>query len=729
MARLTLTPTQNVNKLNSHRASATEGEAAIRLLEEQGFPIKRVAHGQAACACPFHEGPGQVEPRKSAKFYVNIDSGLFYCQHASCGERGNLRLLEKFFGIDSDDGYTASFQTREDKLRLFESLLTAPLRKPFHEHGLTDQTIERFRLGYEPQHTETIDGREVTIGSRYVIPYLEGRRPKLFRYYSPYGDPKWKYTWEAGAEACLYNAQDAVGDSDGIVMCAEGEIKCALLVQLGYAAVGVPGAGQWREEWQAGFTHARQVIFVYDNDNPFFHNYDKPDKGQHCQKCAGRGLDRCAGHNPGQDAAVVRVEQVGWRARNVVLPLPNDRAPKTDINDYFVRDGHTGPEFAELALNKRPNEYKVASLAEITASPPEEAVFLIDQGILPRSGRLLIAGKAKVGKSLLVDNLALSLAAGIPFLGRFPVDHPTRVLLLDRELSKWSLFKRLHDLIDYRPGYRAAMDNLLVDHDHLIRLDQKNAFEVLQALVEQNGAEVVILDTAYKFLAGDVESSSALMKAFEVLDKLIHTTDVAVVMTHHLRKGMAARGKENTDVADPDAVAGSFLWTGWPNATVLLNFLDRSVENPYNAVATFTAFRDHAAPDPLALYRSKDSIAYTAITDHSHTDAEPRPGSRPVQIKPTTEAVANLLLELCPTPEEDFLYIAAARFGVSPQTIKPYYLDALSSGAFTKARTKPFIVSFVEAEDAESWESEHGLPERPLDEPLFDVAGLPQGQP
>jgi len=724
MARLTLVATANVNKLvAAHRASATEGEAAIRLLEQQGFPIKRVAHGQAHLRCPFHEGPGQVEPRKSANFYLNTDTGLYFCMSASCGERGNLRLLEKFFGIDGDDGYTASFQSREDQLRLFEALLTTPLRKPFYDHGLTDQTIERFRLGYQPEHTETIDGREVTIGARYVIPYLEGRRPKLFRYYQPYGDPKWKYTWEPGAEATLFNAQDAVGDADGIVFNTEGELKVMLLVQLGYATTGVPGAGQWRDEWQAAFTHARQIIFVYDNDNPYFHNYDKPDKGQRCQKCANRGLDRCAGHNPGQDAAVVRVEQVGWRARNVVLPLPNDKTRKTDINDYFVRDGHNNAEFAELALNRRPNEYKVASLAEITASPPEEATFLVDQGILPRAGRLLIAGKPKAGKSILVDNLALSLAAGIPFLGRFPIDHPTRVLLLDRELSKWSLFKRLHELLDYRPGYRAAMDNLLIDHDHLIRLDQKNAYEVLEALVEQNGAEVIVLDTAYKFFAGDVESSASLMKGFEVLDKLIHNTDVAVVMTHHLRKGMAARGKENTDVADPDAVAGSFLWTGWPNATVLLNFLNRSVENPFNAVATFTAFRDHAAPEPLALYRDRQSIAYTAISDHSHTD-DPGAGTRPVAIKPTTEAVANLLLELCPAPEEDFLYIAAARFGVSLSTIRPYYLDALTSGEFTKSRTKPHIVSFVDQEATQSWESEHGLPERPLDDMLFDAANL-----
>ena len=144
------------------------------------------------------------------------------------------------------------------------------------------------------------------------------------------------------------------------------------------------------------------------------------------------------------------------------------------------------------------------------------------------------------------------------------------MLLLDREQSKWSLFQRLNALVEGRPGYQSAMENLLIDHDHRLRLDQANAYDTLLQLVEQNGAEVVILDTAYKFLGGDVESSSSLMKAFKVLDRVLHETGCSIVLTHHLKKGQGGKAKENTDVADPDAVAGSFLWTGWPNATVLV---------------------------------------------------------------------------------------------------------------------------------------------------------------
>lgn len=708
----------------AHRASASEGEAAKRLLESQGYIIKKVTNGQVETRCPFHEGPGAIEPRKATSFYMNAENSKYFCQSASCQQRGNLQTLERFFGIDTgDDDYVAAFKSRETTLKEYERALVKALRTPFYEHGLTDETIERFRLGFQAAHTETktdADGKETTvqIGDRYVIPYLEGGRPKFFRYYSPNGDPKWKYTWEEGSTATLFNAQDAVGDKEGIAFLCEGEQKAMLLSQMGYAATAVPGAGQWRDEFQAAFTHARKVIICFDNDNPIFHIYDKPAEGRRCNKCSSKGMDRCAGHNPGQEAALQRLEQIGWRASNIVLPLPNDNVRKTDINDYFIRDGGSGPEFAQLALGKSATPFKVQTLAEIMANPPEEAQFLIDQGILPKGGRLLIAGKPKVGKSIMADNLALSLASGIPFLGRFGVDSGDplrpgiRTLLLDRELSKRSLFQRMEQLMKGRPGYRAAIENLLIDHDHLIRLDQKESYDLLMRLVETNGAEVMIMDTAYKFLGGDVESSSALMKAFEVLDRVIHNTGCAMVMTHHIKKGQGGRGKENTDVADPDGVAGSFLWTGWPNATILLNYMNRSVENPYNSICTFTAFRDAAAPEPLALYRDKSSISYTAIQDHSHEDDN---GSRKTEyVRPTTDAVQTLLLELSPITEDDFLLAACSHFGAAAGTIRPYFLDAMSSGHFERTSGRPPVIKFKGAveEDIETWEHEHGLPER-----------------
>ena len=686
---------------STHRTASSEGEAVRHLLEQQGYPVKKTGKDQLELACPFHQEPGEVPKNKSANFYVNRESGLWYCHSASCGEKGNLQVLERFFGLDPS---MPEFQGREQKLIAFEQQLTTERRNVLYGEGINDTTIERFRVGWVDEFTVQ-DGNKTTrvAANCYVFPYLEARRPVAFRFYDPQcnGPNGSKYWWEPGTTARLYNSGDAIGDQEGRVFITEGEKKAMLLAQLGYAAVGLPGASNFKKEWHEHFAHAKKIVVCLDNDNPDHHVYAK------CNKC---GEGRCVGHNPGQEAAVKIVDTFGWRASNVVLPLPEGER-KCDINEYFVRDGNTAPDFAELALGIRKAPFIVRSLAEIEESPPDEAAFIVDHGILPRGGRLLISGAPKAGKSLLVEQMALSIASGIPFLHRFPIDEPRRVLLLDRELSERALFDRLQAFTTHRPGYKVGYDNLLVDHDHHLRLDLKDSYGPASQLVEQNGADVIILDTAYKFFQGDMESSGALRKVFDTLDRLIQETGVSVVVTHHQRKKVSGQKRGQADVGDQDNVAGSFLWTGWPNATILLDFMDRKLNSPFNVVASFVAFRDAAPPEPLALYRDKDSINYSTIQDYVPDQESTMPTPDMKGVRPNTETVGDLLIKVVPTVEDDFLHLAATKFGCRPDTIRPYLIDLIDKGYFVRTNGRPPVLKYAKDVVEETFEEEQGLPE------------------
>ena len=700
MVKLALVPSKRNAPSVTHRASTTEGESVRQLLEQSGYPMKRTAGTQYESACPFHEEPGPVPKTKSPNFYINKKSGLYYCHSASCGEKGNLQTLERFFGLDPS---APEHHGREQQLQRFEEALTPERRQVLYDDGLNDLTIERFRVGWvdefrlapTPEHP---NGRRMATNC-YVFPYLEGRRPVAFRFYDPEcnGPGGSKYWWEEGITARPYNVGDGLGDADGKVFVCEGEKKAMLLTQLGYAAVGLPGAGSFKREWHEHFAHAKRVLICFDSDNPEYHVYKK------CNKC---GEGECIGHNPGQEAAIRLVEQFGWRATNVVLPLP-DGERKTDVNEFFVRDGHTAADFAELALGVRKTPFIVASLADIEENPPDEAAFIVDHGILPKAGRLLISGAPKTGKSLLAEHLALSVASGIPFLHRFPVDEGRRVLLLDRELSQRALFDRLQAFITGRPGYRVGRENLLIDHEHQLRLDLKESYDPLSQLIEQNGVDVIILDTAYKFFQGDMESSSALMKVFETLDRVIANTGTSVVVTHHQRKKVSGQKRRDADIGDPDNVAGSFLWTGWPNATILLDFMDRRLNSPFNVVASFTAFRDAAPPEPLALYREADSVNYSAIQDYSPEKGHTVPAEMG-DLKPSTDTVGDLLIKLVPTVEEDFLHLAATKFGVRVDTIRPYLIDLIDQGYFIRTNGRPPVLKYAGERQEETYEEEHG---------------------
>jgi hypothetical protein len=715
-----------------HRNADTEGEATKILLESQGYKAKsRVAHGQYEFACPFHEQDlcNAPFPRgHSTNFYVDRSTSKYFCQAASCGEKGNLATLEKYFGIANDPTAYNRYRTNEDRLREWEAQLPpGPRRQVFYDKGLRDDIINRFRFGYDQER------------AHYVLPYLEGRRPSLFRFYDPdfekkheqykkkKGDDKerkpLKYWWEKGAESILFNATDAVGDAEGRVFICEGETKAALLCQLGYAAVGVPGANIWKDEWFGAFNHAREIFIIFDNDNPEFHHYGP------CNKCGTKSKEECTGHNPGQDNALKLLDRFGYRAKNIVLPLePDDSGmfpKKTDVNEYFTRDGKSASDFLELVFGEgeKHSPFLVRTLGEIRLEPPDEAVFLVE-GLLPRAGRLLVSGAPKVGKSIYVENLALSIASGKPFLGHFPIaPSPNgwtdghRVLLLDRELSERSLYDRLNALIAHTPGFGLADDKLLIDHRIQVRLDEPGATTALINLVRTNSADVIILDTAYKFFAGDLESSKSVKTALKTLDDLIGETECTVVLTHHHRKGQNNNNKGKEEAPHPDQVVGSFLWTGWPNGTVLLNFLNRRVESPFNTVSSFVAFRDCAPPEPLALYRGRDSIAYTSIVPHSFDSDEDVIGSRTVSgTRPFSyEELANALLEYAPITEENFIDAAHLIFHRSKEQIRFQLLDIADRHPdFVRegngSRDNPYI-----------WKYKHEVEEEPYVEPELEL--------
>lgn len=676
MARLIMLENKRSGKAeHSATRELSDGEQAKQLLEANGFvPRSKVNNGQYEFPCPFHEEPGQVGRGKPTNFYLDKNTSKYYCQAASCGEKGNLITLERYFGVESDPNYASKYRSLEQRLREYVTHLS-PERKTFllEKQGLNERTLERFRVGYDPEH------------GNYLIPYLEGKRPVAFRWYNPEGKgPNGsKYWWEQGTYAALFNDSDGVGDgTHGRVLITEGEWKCMLAAQLGYASVSLPGASQWKPEWSQTFNHAKEIVICLDNDNPAAHRKDDV-----CLKCkpadATKDKDSwsCTGHNPGQDGAAKLLDVFGHRARNAVLPLPEGQR-KTDINEFFVRDGGSLDEFGAIITGQKSSPFLVRSLGQIYEEPPEEATFIVDQGILPVGGRLLVTGAPKAGKSIFIENLALSIASGVPFLRRFNINDgqgPSRVLLLDRELSARSLFDRLDQLIADRPGYALAADNLLIDHQHRIILDTAEAAGQLIGLIRANNAQVIILDTAYKFFNGDVESAKSVIKAFATLDEVIKETGCSVVLTHHHRKG-GGKGKD-MEMPSAEQVTGSLYWTGWPNGTVLINHLDRRVDQPFNTVASFVAFRDAAPPEPLALYRDRTSISYQRIDDYTFgTDEE----GKPVSSEPTSgnrklngKNLAQFLLECTPVLEDEFISQAAQEFNQRENMVKIHLLDIL----------------------------------------------------
>src|SRR6516225_8136382 len=141
--------------------------------------------------------------------------------------------------------------------------------------------------------------------------------------------------------------------------------------------------------------------------------------------------------------------------------------------------------------SRKPMEASVLSLAQLLEQQPLAAPpSLVEPGLLPAQGILFVGGEPKVGKSLLVANLALSLAAGADQLG-FPVPTPRHVLVCQFELPLPQFVSRLATM---RRAMGSATDQkLFVDNrttGHVLRAPQ--GLQHFLAAAQADAAEVIV---------------------------------------------------------------------------------------------------------------------------------------------------------------------------------------------------------------------------------------------
>jgi AAA domain len=179
----------------------------------------------------------------------------------------------------------------------------------------------------------------------------------------------------------------------------------------------------------------------------------------------------------------------------------------------------------------------VRSLAQLLAQqPPVTPPGLVEPGLLPAQGILFVGGEPKVGKSLLVANLALALAAGVERLG-FSIPTPRRVLICQFELP---LPQFVHRLTLMRRTLGAAADpRLLVDTQaggHLLSAPQ--GWNHFLAAAHAAAAEVIVLDPLYSTHDQDENDTRSMAALCQSLLRLRDASRAALVIVHHIRKGV-----------------------------------------------------------------------------------------------------------------------------------------------------------------------------------------------
>lgn len=128
--------------------------------------------------------------------------------------------------------------------------------------GITKETALMFRLGFV-KNPET--GHEPYIG-KLAIPYLTPSGVIDIRFRSLNADSGPKYLSRPGASTHIFNVAALNSDSDVLVIC-EGEIDTMIATQVGFAAVGLPGANNWKPFYSRVLADWEKIMLFCDGDN------------------------------------------------------------------------------------------------------------------------------------------------------------------------------------------------------------------------------------------------------------------------------------------------------------------------------------------------------------------------------------------------------------------------------------------------------------------------------
>jgi len=161
-----------------------------------------------------------------------------------------------------------------------------------------------------------------------------------------------------------------------------------------------------------------------------------------------------------------------------------------------------------------------------------ECEWLVD-GLIPARAKILVAAPPGHGKSWTLEDLAVSVEVGLPFLDRYAVTQPGPVALVDQDTPSDVLADRMRALTRERP-----CPYLHVLSQENFALDTASGVQKLITKLRPENPALIVLETLETLTSGDFDENKAkdVDKLFKNLDRVQREFDCSIVLSHHLGK-------------------------------------------------------------------------------------------------------------------------------------------------------------------------------------------------
>lgn len=241
----------------------------LEYIQSKNLDYKEMQGGkEIAFPCPFNGCDDDKRP--SEEFHCNIDTktGQYYCH--KCSAKGNLITLKRHFG-DLPEPALKKPITKPTKPKKMNPLRMADnchrdlpdkYRQYFKERGITDENIDKYKLGYGEFY-----------GKNWLtIPIIENGQCSLIKLRQlPESSDKPKYrAWPSGGGSAVYGETELQRSSSDSVLLCGGELDKIIAEQMNFGMpviCGTAGEATFKDEWiEKCFKGRREVYICLDND-------------------------------------------------------------------------------------------------------------------------------------------------------------------------------------------------------------------------------------------------------------------------------------------------------------------------------------------------------------------------------------------------------------------------------------------------------------------------------
>lgn len=281
---------------------------------------------------------------------------------------------------------------------------------------------------------------------------------------------------------------------------------------------------------------------------------------------------RLAGYffKKGINADIVETLLMEWNERNDP-PLPareirttirsierSAAGGETQFTSVQFEDDRTA---VEKESQQKQSTFDVMRMVDYVKGYGGEGVHWMVEDWLPDKSITFLISPPESYKTWILLDLAVSVSAGVPFLGRYTVNDKGPTMLIQQEDSHTGLTDRLALIVEQKLGATASVDGdawqvpcmpdlpIYVHPSRMLRFDNKKVLEELEQQIATIRPKVIMIDPLYSTTAAVDNYMADLANQMMVLKTWRDKYGCSFVIAHHSKKNL-----------DPDSTAREDSW-------------------------------------------------------------------------------------------------------------------------------------------------------------------------